>query len=336
MTTKEQVLALLKQNASGYLSGQQIANQLYLTRAAVWKAIKALQSEGYEIAAVTNRGYCLKENTSLPDAEEIRRLLKRKWAARREVPEIIVYETVGSTNDCAREFAEQEISRCEKIVIAGTQTSGRGRRGRSFYSPGQTGMYMSFLLYPDMEFARATRLTCMMAEAICRAVEEETGIETQIKWVNDIFYKERKVAGILTEGRTSMEDGSLMYVIIGAGVNLYQPAEGFPEELKGIAGSLLSERPDAGFMNRLYAAVIDHFFRLYDDPDANAFVEGYRRRSMLIGHYVKIMGYAGSEKLPGSDYALVTGIDSDCRLQIRYDDGRTDALSSGEVSVVKY
>lgn len=369
--TKDQVLDFLKKSGLQYVSGQQIADQLYLSRSAVWKAIKALRKDGYEIAAGTHRGYRLVQKAVLPDAQRIRELLQTRWTDTRgfthPLPEITVFESVGSTNDCAREYGEETLqeegtekqgdkektdaekideektgeasgnsSRKERIVIAGAQTGGRGRRGRSFFSPEASGMYMSFLLYPQMDFARATRLTCMMAEAICRAIDEITGIEIQIKWVNDIYCRGKKIVGILTEGRTSLEDGSLSYVVIGAGINLCTPSGGFPAELKNIAGALLEEAPDDDLKNRLYAAVIDHFFRLYDDPDEQAYIEGYRRRSMLIGHYVKIMGYSGDEKLPGNGYALVTGIDDECRLQIRYDNGRTDALSSGEVSVVKY
>ena len=354
MRTKDQILALLRENSDSFLSGQQIAERLQLSRSAVWKAVRALQKEGHVIEAVTNRGYRLTEELPKPDAGEILRLLEKIPAESREGsglaagiqgsgtaaglqnsggwPEIRVYETVSSTNDLAMELADPEEKK-EMVIIAGAQTAGKGRRGRSFYSPDRTGMYMSFLLYPEMDFTAATRLTCMMAEAVCRAIEAECGIETQIKWVNDIYYQDRKIVGILTEGRTSMEDGTLSYVVIGAGLNLYPPQEGFPEGLRAPAGALLSGTPDSDMMNRLYAAVITHFFALYRDPDPNAFLEGYRRRSMLIGHYVEISNFAAGEKEEDRPRALVTGIDENCHLLVRFDDGRCEALSSGEVSV---
>lgn len=341
MTTREKVYGLLKKSGSVYISGQQIADQLYLTRAAVWKAIKALQKEGYQIDAVTNKGYRLQEKTVLPDAERIRELLLQSRTADSLLAEeleklpVLVFGQVASTNDTAMEYA-QDGEETERVIIAGKQTSGKGRRGRVFFSPDRTGMYMSFLLYPHWPFTKAIRLTCMMAVAVCRAILEVTGIETQIKWVNDIYYREKKIVGILTEGRTSMEDGTLSHVVVGAGINLYMPYDGFPDELRAQAGSLLEDCPDAEVMNALYASVIRHFFRLYRDPDEQAFIEEYRRRSMLIGHYVKIMNFSGNEKMPGNEYAFVTGIDDECRLQIRYDNGHTDALSSGEVSVVRY
>ncbi len=340
MTTKEKILDALKKNGSAFVSGQQIADQLYLSRAAVWKSIKALQGEGYEIDAVTNKGYRLREKTLLPDAEAIRRLLlpdgpAEEWEKELEKLQVQVFERVASTNDTALGYA-QEGDEIPRVIIAGMQTNGKGRRGRSFFSPEGTGMYMSFLLYPHWPFSKAIRLTCMMAVAVSRAIREVTGQETQIKWVNDLYYREKKIVGILTEGRTSMEDGSLSCVVVGAGINLYEPFDGFPKDLRAPAGALLEESPDAKLVNRLYAEVIRQFFRLYRDPDEQAFIAEYRQRSMLIGHYVKIMSYSGEEKMPGNGYAFVTGIDDECRLQIRYDDGHTEALSSGEVSVVRY
>ena len=175
----------------------------------------------------------------------------------------------------------------------------------------------------------------MMAEAVCRAIKDVTGKETCIKWVNDIFYDGKKIAGILTEGETSIEDGTLAYVVIGVGINLYMPYEGFPEDIKNTAGALLNTGFDAAKRNSLYAAIINRFYELYNAHDADVFVEDYKRRSFLIGKYVKIMQHSARSRR-GRDYAEVIGIDDECRLLVKYEDGTTEALMSGEVSVVRY
>ncbi len=334
MKTKDLVLEKLKEHGSVYVSGQQIADELYLSRAAVWKAIKTLEKDGYKIEAVTNKGYRLWEDTSLPDRHAIKKLLKN-------VPEgleITVLADVDSTNNYAKAYYAENPKK-QAVIIAACQSGGRGRRGRSFFSPGRTGMYMTFLLHPDTDIQKATKLTCLTAVAFCRAIKETLDKDVQIKWVNDLYFKGRKISGILTEGETSIEDGSLSYIIIGAGLNLYMPQGGFPEELKNKAGALLDGVFDADLRNRMYASVINHFFELYNelfDTGEDTFLPDYKEKSMLLGKKVKILGFSEKEQKHGRDYALVTGIDDECRLLVRYEDGSADALSSGEVSVVRY
>ncbi len=330
MSTKEEVLHILQENGTSFLSGQQIADRLFLTRAAVWKAIKALQKDGCHIEAVTNRGYRLLVDPVRPNLNQIRQLstLPKDF-------EILYFDSIPSSNDQAKLLAANN-SQKDLIVIAGSQTKGKGRRGRIFYSPDKTGLYISFLLHPQMSFSQAVRLTCMMAEALCRAIEEVTGLQPDIKWVNDIFYNGKKIAGILTEGESSLEDGSLSYVVIGVGLNLYPPYEGFPESLKNVAGSLLNSAYDPNVRDSLYASLIKHFFSLYEDPNFSAFIDGYRSRSMLIGRYVKLLQPDKERRKGGYDYALVTGIDENCQLCVKYEDGKEATLSSGEISVIRY
>lgn len=333
MSTKNKVLELLNNNCNRFLSGQQMAEELYVTRAAIWKAIKSLESEGYPIEAVTNRGYRLKREFNIPKKDEIILYLQENYAGL--IPDNIninVFDEVESTNDSIRTWINDEVC----VVIAGSQTKGRGRRGRSFFSPNGTGIYMSVLVHPDIPVSKATALTCIMAVAICRAIKEVTGIDTQIKWVNDIYYKGKKIAGILTEAVTSIEDGSVSYVIMGAGINLYEPVEGFPADIKDVAGALLNSQSDEGLGSRLCGAIIGSFFEIYNNMSEFGYIEEYKRRSLLTGNYVKVLQYgADNEKLCNS-YAYVEGIDDECRLLVRYDDGTTEKLSTGEVSVVKY
>lgn len=334
MSTKNNVYELLKESGSRFLSGEDIAKKLYVTRAAVWKAIKSLEKDGIEIEAVTNKGYRLSEKEKLINRDIILNELETSYSEYKYLKdvEVFAYQTVESTNDLAKDYSKE--GEKEAVFIADSQTKGRGRKGRDFYSPTSTGLYMSFLIYPHTDFSHAMNYTCMTAECICRAIKKVTDIDVQIKWVNDIYYKDKKIAGILTEGITSIEDGTLSYVVIGAGINIYTPYEGFPEDIKKKAGSLLEYSTDSTIRDRLAGAIIGEFYKSYKEPDKYPFFEGYKAKSMLVGNYVKLLPYG--DKKEKNEYAKVLDIDDECRLVVQYDNGETEALSSGEVSVVKY
>ena len=194
MTTREQLLELLENSRGTYFSGEEIARILRVSRAAVWKAVKALRQEGYAIDAVTNKGYCLSPETDILSAQGVGKYLKGEY---REL-EVQVLPTVPSTNALVRERANQG---CPEglTVIANTQTAGRGRMGRSFFSPPETGLYLSLLLRPTRyEPRQAVRLTAVAAVAMCEAIEAVSGREAGIKWVNDVYVQGKKVCGILT------------------------------------------------------------------------------------------------------------------------------------------
>lgn len=332
MTTKDKILELLKENENRYLSGQQMAEELFVTRAAVWKAIKALQKDGYTVEAITNRGYRLINDYASADIGAINEYLKHENVM---IENLVIhkFDEVDSTNDLIRDFEKDSDN---VVVIAESQLKGRGRRGRSFFSPGGSGIYMSLLIHPDLRPTEATSLTCVMAVAICRAIKKVLDLDVSIKWVNDIFYLDKKVAGILTEGITSIEDGSLSYVILGIGINLFEPTEGFPKDIKKSAGALLLKQTDGEVKSKLCAAIIASFFELYYDIKNRSYLEEYRDRSMIVGHYVKVMEYGKSDNIENSEYAFVEGIDEDCHLVLKYDNGKIEHLSTGEISVVKY
>ena len=335
-STKSLVLGLLKNSGSIFMSGQEIAQKLFVTRAAVWKAIKALEKDGYEIEAVTNKGYRIVESGDKPDENIIAKAILEDSEVSKYLKdvELFLYDEADSTNELAKKYGDANPGK-EAIFIADYQSKGKGRRGRSFYSPKGTGMYMSFLTRPDVKLEEAMNFTCMIAESTCRAIEKVTGINPGIKWVNDIYYNEKKISGILTEASTSLEDGSLSYVVIGIGINLYEPYEGFPDDIKDKAGALIASRKDPNLKNKLYSAMITEFYKDYKLPDKYPYLKGYRDRSFLIGSYVKITPNLQNEKLQAR-YAYVTGINDKCELLVKYDDGRDEALFSGEVSVVKY
>lgn len=321
MTIKEQLLGLLEENRGKFVSGENIAKKLYCTRGAVWKSIKALRAEGFEITAVTNRGYCLEDSGDILSEAGISRCLKNKC-------DIIVLKTVGSTNVYLRELA-QKGAKEGTVVVSSEQTCGCGRRGRSFFSPADTGLYMSILLRPDFPARNAVKITAAAAVAVCLAAEKITGASPRIKWVNDIYSNDRKVAGILTEASVNIENGALDYAVIGIGVNVYEPQDGFPPEIAEIAGALINEH-SVNLRNRLAAGIYEELMRLYRQLPGGDCTEEYRKRLMWQGERIYILsGADGKIKTP----AVLLGADENCALRVRYDSGGEDVISSGEISI---
>ena len=199
--------------------------------------------------------------------------------------------------------------------------------GRAFYSPGGSGIYLSLLLRPVNADPRQTvTLTAAAAVALCQAIEAVSEKSPQIKWVNDIFLNGRKICGILSEAAFGLESGAPEYVVVGVGINAYTPEGGFPPELAEIAGALW-ERPVPGGKNRLAAEFVNHFWKLYTAGDPAAFLEDYRRRSLVVGKDITVI--AGGKETP----AHALGIDENCRLLVRYKSAETAALSYGEVRI---
>ena len=320
MGTKERLLELLEGGKGRYASGEEIAQALGVSRAAVWKAVNALRQAGYPIEASTNRGYCLSARADVLSEQGIRRALEPAW---RDLS-LTVLPTAGSTNALIREMAAQGAPEgC--VVVANEQTAGRGRRGRQFYSPKDTGVYMSLLLRPGhCGVEQAAGFTSMAAVAMCEAIEAVSGEQAQIKWVNDVFVRGKKVCGILTEASLGMENGEVEYVVLGAGVNVYPPRGGFPGELAPVAGAIFEDVQDDA-RNRLAGAFISRMRSLNAQPDG--YVDRYRARSLVLGRRVTVLQGDSARSV------LVEGIDDACHLLVREDSGETACLSYGEVQV---
>lgn len=322
MRTRDKLLALFESARGTYFSGEELAQDLGVSRAAVWKAVKALQSDGYPIDAVPNRGYCLSAGTDILSAQGIRKYLRENLPALT----IEVLPEAVSTNALVREKAAEGAEE-GYVLLANGQTQGRGRLGRAFFSPKDTGIYMSLLLRPEeARGEEATQLTTMAAVAMCEAMEAVSGERIGIKWVNDLFLREKKVCGILTEGAFDLEAGRLEYAVLGLGVNLYPPEDGFPEELADIAGALFPTRQSDG-KNRLAAEFLNRFFAYYHRDAKENYIESYRARSIVIGREVTLLTQKGEEAV------TVTAIDDRCRLHVRHADGSETVHSSGEIRI---
>ncbi|MDV0443189.1 biotin--[acetyl-CoA-carboxylase] ligase [Methanorbis rubei] len=318
MSVKESVLRVLEERRGSFVSGEDLAATLGVSRSAVWKAVKSLETEGHSVTAVTNKGYCLDTESDILSQEGIRPWLLPKY---QQLP-ITIHKRTGSTNDDAKALAVAGAVH-GTMVLAEEQTAGKGRLGRSFYSPKSSGIYLSVVLRPELLFTDAVLITTAAAVAVCRAIEEMTDQTPEIKWVNDVFVDGRKVCGILCEAVSGFESGRVECVVVGIGINV--SASEFPEEIRSVAGSLFEENP--GFSrNRFAAAVANHLFTLSETMTDRSFLEEYRSRSMILGKPIRFL-----EKGVWYD-AVAVAVDDAGGLVVETAAGRR-TLSSGEVSV---
>lgn len=280
MSVKTDLLSILEANRGKDLSGEELARELGVSRTSIWKAIKALKSEGYQIGAVNNRGYRLLEMTDVLSEEGIRLELDDRC---RKFP-IKVYKTIDSTNVEAKRIA-LENGVHGMTLLAEEQTKGKGRLGRSFYSPANTGIYMSILLKPELAGSDAILITTAASVAVCRGIQKVLGICPQIKWVNDVYWENRKICGILTEAVSDFEMGKIDTVVVGIGIN-YR-TEDFPQDLEKRAGSVAMDTSVP--RNRLAAAVINEFWEIYSHLTDRSFMKEYREYSNVIGKEIRFL-----------------------------------------------
>ncbi len=234
-------------------------------------------------------------------------------------PEIRVFSSIDSTNNEAKRVFRSGDTR-ETVYTAEAQTSGRGRSGRSFYSPESTGLYFSAVLSPNVSLEDATLLTSAAAVAVCDALWEVCKVESEIKWVNDIYIGSKKVCGILTESIVG-EGGTLDAVVVGIGINI--TTEYFPAELDGVATSLRA----AIDRNELLGCIYDKLRRFSDALPEKSFLDRYREKSLVIGREITF-------ERNGSIYtAVCKNIDDSCALTVTLENGEESALKSGEISI---
>ena len=316
---KQEVLAALDAVRGRYISGQELAAQLGVSRTAVWKAVAALRRDGIPIKAVTNRGYTLAQSVDVLNAAAVAAQLDEATV---KALQIEVVDRLPGTNAALRSRADAG-AREGLVLIAQAQSAGRGRGGHSFYSP-PGGLYMSILLRPEIGARQAVGLTAMAAVAAARAAERLCGAPIRIKWVNDLYYQGKKVCGILTEAAFRLEEGTLDYAVLGVGFNAYTPEGGFPPEIASIAGSVYEARREDG-RNALAAAFLNGLRGALAEPQAA--LEDYRRRCLVLGKDILVQSPQGSRPARALD------LDEQCGLLVQYPDGSREVLRSGEISV---
>ena len=327
MDTKTQILQKLQQNNGQTVSGGQLAQQLGISRTAVWKAVNTLRQDGYAVESIPGGGYVLNGTQDILSAYEI----KKRLPQASKFQNVLVFEQLDSTNTYAKKLATEGLE-MYSVILANKQTGGRGRLGRSFYSPSGQGIYLSLLIYPDIDIAKINFITLAAAVAVCRAIVAVTGLQPAIKWPNDLFLNGKKICGILTECSIEGESGRIGFLVCGIGINIFQKTEDFPPELKSIASSLAQGLTQATYTRAdIAAAVITEFEKLYAEgrciQNKKAILEEYKQHLFILGDQVQVMAPQGNYS------ATVLDIDEDGKLVLQLPQGKVCTLDCGEVSI---
>ena len=313
----------------GFLSGESVGETLGISRAAVGNAVRGLREEGYDIEAVTNRGFRL---VYAPDRLNRGALLA--WLDVERMERVVCLESVDSTN---RHLAQMALDGAPDgtVAVASAQSAGRGRLSRAFYSPAGMGVYFSYLIRPglqgagELQPASWTRVTSMTAVAVSDAVEEVCGKRPAIKWVNDLYLGGKKICGILTQMDVEPDTGHVRSIVIGIGVNVLQQKGDFPEELRTVAGSLhmaTGQTPSRARLAACMTRAMDAMRGAMPDT-AGVYLQKYRDASLLPGTAVTVI--AGDTR----KRARALAIEDDYALRVRYEDGTEESLRGGEVTI---
>lgn len=314
MTLRDKIIYMLTKKSGEFVSGQEIAKSEGVSRSAVFKCVNALKDEGFDITSVNNSGHRLNSNCGMLSEGAVRAYLNDPSI------DVRVFQIIDSTNTEAKRAVANGLTG-NALLVANEQTSGRGRRGRSFYSPKEHGIYFSCVLHPEVSLADSTAITSAAAVAVCDALKAVTKKHPLIKWVNDIFIDNYKVCGILTEAISDFESGKVDAVIVGIGINL--TTEDFPDELKGVAASVGVRSDRCALVADIYSR-LDAFCKSLPDK---AFMERYREYSLVLGKTVTF-------NRNGRDYqAKANAILDNGELEVILDSGEAMLLNSGEISV---
>lgn len=325
MTTDAKILSALRANPDG-VSGEQLAEQLKISRAAIWSRIEELRQLDYDIEASPHFGYRL---VSSPDALHADDLLARLGKTKVIGRDIRVFEQTTSTNDVIEKLARDGVKE-GVVVFAEAQTKGRGRLGRKWISPAHKGLWFSILLRPDLRPQETTQLTVASATALRRAIQSETGLKPEIKWPNDILIGGKKVAGILTE--LSAELDKVRYIILGIGIDVNLDTGEFPAELKKIATSLKIEAGETISRAELATAILRELDFDYARLGAGKFpdiADEWESGCATIGKNVTV--HIGDRKIRGRAESL----DDDGALLLRTEHGHLERITGGDVTLKK-
>ena len=318
---KSEILAALRESRD-YVSGQELCEKLQVSRTAIWKKIKELQGEGYEIEAVPNRGYRIVGCPDIIAAEEVESRLKSKWAGH----PVKYFDEITSTNQYAKRIGEEGAPE-GTLVVADEQTQGKGRSGRVWSTPHGTAIAMTLLIRPKLPPASISMVTLVMGLAVARACRELYHLPVGIKWPNDVVIHGKKLCGILTE--LSAEMMSVNYVVIGTGINVN--VKEFPEEIQKTATSIALELGHETGRAELIASCMEYFEVYYEKfiqaGDLSPLMEKYNELLLNRDQKVRVLE-------PGREYTgTALGINQNGELLVVREDGSRTAVYAGEVSV---
>lgn len=318
------VLSLLEENSGNFISGEVISQQLGVSRAAIWKHIKKLRQEGYQIESVPHRGYCLADSgEKMLSTAKIKENLSSSWA------ELLDYrvKVEGSTNTIAKQLAAQGAPE-GTIVLAEGQAGGRGRLGRRFICPFAKGLWFSLILRPKIGFTDVLQVVIIIAVAVLDAIEEVAGIRADIKWPNDLLYQGKKITGILLEANGEMEQ--LNYLIAGIGINVNLDLADFPAELQTKATSLFLINGQKIVREKLFCAVVEKIESYYRQSLSGGFAslwQRWKQASCILGREISVR--TAADKLEGE----VVDFTPDGGLVLKLKNGELTTILSGEATL---
>ncbi|MCX7708748.1 MAG: biotin--[acetyl-CoA-carboxylase] ligase [Clostridia bacterium] len=332
---KEKVLEKLSECREGYVSGEALSEFLGVSRTAVWKYIKEIKEEGYEIDASSKKGYRLVSNNDILNSFEIGHHLNTEVIGKK----IEYFDKIDSTNTYAKKIAFEGCSD-GTVVVADQQTAGKGRLGRVWESSAKKGIWMTVVLRPSIPPEDVQIITLGTSVAVVNAIRNITGIKADIKWPNDIVLEGRKVCGILTE--MSSEQDRVNYTVIGIGVNVNHREEDFPTELRKLAVSLRSFAEEKGIdlkgllnhgsirRSKIIKGIIVELEKIYfklNRHQTSEIIQTWKEFSSTLGKAVRVT-------IKGVDYTgMAVDLTEDGKLVVDCDDGIRREVVSGEVMV---
>lgn len=339
MTTKQKVFEVLSQNIGETVSGEKLAQECGVSRAAIWKAVKAIREDGFMVEATNNSGYslCDGQTADVFSKESLGYELAQNFPEYAD-SHIECFSTIDSTNTYAKKFLlDSGKNFHHSIIAAESQTAGRGRIGRSFESPAGTGVYFSLIVTPKGGITQPAFITASTAVAVCRAIKKLYGVEPAIKWINDIYIENKgqlkKCAGILTEGITNFETGQIESAVIGIGVNISPSEQIKKSDAAGVAG-YITEAKNVGsaFPSRcrFIAEIAGQVFGILEKPPAKVIAE-YKKQVFLIGQKITVHPLIGDDKTAYT--ATAVNVDKNAGLVVKLADGSKRTLNSGEVTL---
>jgi BirA family transcriptional regulator, biotin operon repressor / biotin---[acetyl-CoA-carboxylase] ligase len=317
----EEILQLLREDPTAFLSGEEISRHLRVSRTAVWKRIQRLKARGYEIEASTRSGYRLIGSPDLLTPSEVKSILKTECMGKT----IHYFDTLDSTNAKAYQLALEGAEEGE-VVISERQERGKGRLGRQWFSPPFLNLYLSVILRPNISPHQASLITLLAAVATADAIREFSGLLPLIKWPNDILLRDRKVAGLLNEIRSEID--RIHFVILGVGVNLNSDESMFSKEIRAVATSLrieMGQTISRKVFLRVLLQELERWYSIFMNEGSPAILKAWRSRAHIKGRRVKITSFG--ETLSGT----AINVDSEGALILETADGERKRVVAGDV-----
>lgn len=321
--TKQKVLTILKNNQGNPVSGEEIADNLKISRAAVWKNIDQLRKLGYQIDAKTNVGYVLISGGGFHKAEIQSRLESKNIGKN-----LVFLDEVSSTNNYAKEIA-REGAKEGTVVISNYQKNGKGRMKREFYSPSNDGIYLSVILRPNLTFEKMNLFTLCVAMAVTNAIELVSGSRPKIKWPNDIMFSDKKVCGILSECMISSEFGNIEYLICGIGINVNNKSfkSDIPATSIFLETSKIVDR--VSLINEVFIQIEKFYYDYNLIKDPEVIIKEYKKDMIMLNQQVTFI----ENNIVKS--GIAKDIDENGRLIILYPDGSQKTILSCEIKQLR-